>query len=132
MDSAPPDVFDRVTFLHSIGGSLEVFRELAELFLGECARRLAAVRDALDHRDSGALEDAAHLIKGSAGYLRAPRAYTAAQTVETLARAHDLTLAHEACAQLEQEVVRLARVLAAQLSQDDTRPHGTTTRVAGA
>lgn len=125
MDTAAAEAFDSVTFLRSIGGNLDVFRELAGLFVADSARRLAALRDALERQDGEALENAAHVLKGSAGYFCAPRAYAAALKVETLALAADFTLAQEACSKLEHEIIRLTTELASQSSMDEFRLAGT-------
>jgi HPt (histidine-containing phosphotransfer) domain-containing protein len=108
------DVFDYTTFLRSIDGNVHVFRELAELLVQDCPRRLACVLDALARQDGEALESAAHMLKGSAGYFCAPSAYAAALTVEAVAQARDFTRAREACAKLEHEVHRLMRALTDQ------------------
>jgi HPt (histidine-containing phosphotransfer) domain-containing protein len=116
------EVFDSVVFLRSIDGNLNLFQELAELFVSDCARRLAVADNALERQDSKALEIIAHSIRGSAAYLHAPAVYRAALTLETLARARDLTQTHEACADLVHEVARLIRVLSTQLSKLKSRP----------
>ena len=112
-----PEVFDKVAFLRAVDGDLAVLRRLAELFVEESSWRLAAVREALERHESKALEEAAHLIKGSAGYFCARRTYAAAHAVETLARAGNFAQADEACARLEQEVLCLAHALTTQASQ---------------
>lgn len=115
-------VFNSVAFLRSIDGNLTLFRELAELFVSDCARRLAAAEDALERQDSEALEIVAHAIRGSAAYLHAPAAYRSARTLEMLAHARDFTDAHEACAHLLHELARLIRALSTQLSKRQVRP----------
>ena len=116
MKSLPSDVFDKATFLQSLGGSMDLFQEVASLFLADCTRRLLCVREALERRDRDGLEAAAHQIKGSAGYFCAPRAYAAALKVERLALAGDFVRARGACARLEQEVARLRRALTTESS----------------
>ncbi len=105
-------VFDRGRFLANVDGNLELMHEIAQLFLEECPRRLNALRDAVARRDRAALEQAAHTLKGSAGYISASGVFTAADTVETLARFGDFEEAHRACARLQQETHQLAQVLA--------------------
>jgi HPt (histidine-containing phosphotransfer) domain-containing protein len=118
------DVFDFTTFLRSIDGNVRVFRELAELLMADCPRRLACVRDALERQDGEALESAAHMLKGSAGYFCAPSAYAAAVAVEAVAQARDFIRARAACARLEHEVDRLMRALAGQLRNGCSPSHG--------
>jgi len=105
-------VFDHGAFLANVDGDLDLMREIAQLFLEDCPRRLAALHDAMMRRDRAALEHAAHTLKGSAGYISAPRVFTAAHAVETLARCGDLADANDACARLHQETRQLAQALA--------------------
>jgi len=121
-DESDCAVFDSVAFLRSIDGNLTLFRELAELFVRDCARRLAVAEDALERQDSDALEIIANSIRGSAASLHAPAAYRAALTLEMLARARDFTQTHEACAHLLHAVARLIRVLSTHLSKRTSRP----------
>jgi two-component system sensor histidine kinase/response regulator len=106
------EVFDQGRFLANVDGNLELMREVAQLFLEDCPRRLAALQDAMLRRDRRALEHTAHTLKGSAGYLSAPGVFTAADEVETIARCGDLADANHACAKLQQETRQLAQVLA--------------------
>lgn len=106
------EAFDRRKFLASVDGNLEPLREVAQLFLEDYPRRLAAIRDALARRDCAALENAAHMLKGSAGYICADSVFDAAVEVETIARSGDLARAGRACTKLQQETGRLARALA--------------------
>lgn len=105
------EVFDRGRFLASVDGNTRVLREIAQLFLEDCPRRLAALRGALAGRDLTALESAAHVLKGSAAYIGASTMFAAANRVEVVARRGDLPRARAACAKLQKETVRLVRAL---------------------
>ncbi len=107
------EVFDRARFLASVDGNMGVVREIAQLFAEDCPRRLAALRGALDGHDFPGLESAAHLLKGSAGYIGASNMFAAAIRLERFARNGDLARARIACARLEKETVRLVQALAA-------------------
>jgi two-component system sensor histidine kinase/response regulator len=104
-------VFDRGRFLANVDGNLKLMHEVAQLFLEDCPRRLAALDDAMTRRDRVALEHAAHILKGSAGYISAPGVFTAADEVETIARCGDLADVDDACAKLQREARHLAQVL---------------------
>ena len=121
MDSKRPhgQVFDRVRFLASVDGNLEALHEVAQLFLADCYRRLAALDDALARGDRAALESAAHMLKGSAGYIGAERMCAAADEVEAMARRGELAQAHDACAELALATIDLAQALAADLHDPD-------------
>ncbi len=110
-ESAPGAVIDTAAMLDRFEGDIELAREVVELFLEDCPRRLAAVRAALAHGDSGALEFAAHSIKGSVSNFGAAAAVVAALRLEIIGRTGDLSHATEACAALEQEIARLTPVL---------------------
>jgi two-component system sensor histidine kinase/response regulator len=116
------EVFNRARFLASVDGNLEALHEIAQLFLEDCCRRLSALDDALARRDRAALESAAHMLKGSAGYIGAERMFAAAEAVEAMARRDDLAQAHGACARLARATMDLADVLAADLRAPDPGP----------
>ncbi len=106
------EVFDRGKFLENVDGNLELMQEVVDLFLADCPRRLAALHDAIARGDRTALEHAAHMLKGSAGYISAHAVFTAAHEVETIARYGDLADAYHACAKLQRETRHLEQVLA--------------------
>jgi HPt (histidine-containing phosphotransfer) domain-containing protein len=72
------------------------------------------VREAIANSDAGALERAAHAIRGSVGNFGAPAAVEAARHLEAMARDHDLSQAPAAGANLEAEIASLVRVLSNQ------------------
>ena len=109
---AAAQVFDHSRFLANVDGNLDLMHEIAQLFLEDCPRRLAALHDAMVRRDCAALEQAAHTLKGSAGYISAPGVFSAADAVETIARCGDLTAADDACARLQQATRQLVQALA--------------------
>lgn len=104
---------DTAAALELLEGDTELLREVAALFLDDCANRLSRLRDALREGDSKALELAAHSIKGSVSNFAARRAAAAALAVELIARSGDLGGASQACAALEEEVDRVKRALTA-------------------
>jgi len=109
---AAATVFDHHRFLANVDGNLDLMREIAQLFLEDCPRRLAALHDAMARRDRAALEQAAHTLKGSAGYISAPGVFLAADAVETIARCGDLSAVDDACTRLQLETRQLVQALA--------------------
>lgn len=109
--SAAEVVFDRARFLANVDGNVELLREFAQLFLDDCPRQLSALHDALARGDSRGVESAAHILKGSAGYIGAAGVFAAADELETIARCGDLAHADRACAKLHDAAVHLLRVL---------------------
>lgn len=84
---------------------------MAALFLSECPRQLNAVRLAVAAGDAKALEQAAHLLKGSAGNFVATEATAAAARLEAVGRSGDLSQAASALRTLEAAIERLTPAL---------------------
>ena len=97
------------------GVGVDVFREMAALFLNESAKCLAEIHDAMTRGDAAALRRAAHALKGSAAVFAAQPATTASLRLETIAKEDKLNEAEAACADLEREIQRLRLALVAQL-----------------
>jgi HPt (histidine-containing phosphotransfer) domain-containing protein len=72
---------------------------------------LENIRIALASQDQRAIEQAAHLLKGTAGNLCAPEVVLAAGQLEALGRLGTLLDAPVIYTQLEAAVVRLVRIL---------------------
>jgi HPt (histidine-containing phosphotransfer) domain-containing protein len=89
-DGSAAEVIDRQEALAQVEGDVELLVELAEAFLEDYPRLLAEIDEALAGRDSAALADAAHALKGSIGYFGSRAAYRAAERLETLASASRL------------------------------------------
>ncbi|MBP1687428.1 MAG: barA 3 [Deltaproteobacteria bacterium] len=106
-------IFGWRKLLRSLGGDKRELQKLAGMFLEESPRLLAALRAALTRHDLGAIEHTAHRLKGSAAYFMADRTFAAAARLEAVARSGDCRGAEAACAELEEEVRRLVRALAA-------------------
>ncbi|MBV9122991.1 MAG: response regulator, partial [Planctomycetes bacterium] len=111
--SALPEsqIFDREAAVEEMGGSLELLREIAQVFLEDCPRMLGELRTALDDKDAVRLRRAAHSLKGSAANFSAPAAVEAAWKLEEMGRQGNLQGAAESLPELEQEVHRLRRAL---------------------
>jgi PAS domain S-box-containing protein len=113
---APPVAFDLTAALERVDGDLDLMKELAGLFLGECPQRMAEIRQAISCRDGPGLQRAAHYFKGSVGNFGAHRAYEAAGRLERDGRdlewgrvEQDWTALEEAIGQLEPAFAELVR-----------------------
>ncbi len=102
---------DHAAFLAGVDGNRRVLRELVRLFLADCPRRLAEIKQAIRRRDAGALGRAAHTLKGSVGNFAAKNAFAAAQRLEVMGRDADLDNAGKACVTLESELALLSEAL---------------------
>lgn len=107
--AAPP--FDYEAFLRTLRGDRALAGAMAALFLSECPRQLDAVRQAVAAGDAAALEQAAHLLRGSVGNFVASEATAAAARLEAFGRAGDLSHAAGALRALEAAIERLTPAL---------------------
>ncbi|HKV09691.1 MAG TPA: response regulator, partial [Thermoanaerobaculia bacterium] len=101
--------------LATAGGADPVkHKELAGLFVIDAARIAIEIRDAIARRDGGALERAAHRLRGTAGYFAAQHTFELARRLEALGKAGDFSADTErTCQELSEELARLERILAA-------------------
>ncbi|MFA6169067.1 MAG: Hpt domain-containing protein [Gemmatimonadaceae bacterium] len=107
--TAPP--LDTEAFLRTLRGDSALAAALAALFLSECPRQMDAVRQAIAAGDAKALEQAAHLLRGSVGNFVATEATAAAARLEAFGRTGDLSLAAGAFRTLEAAIERLTPAL---------------------
>src|SRR6202521_4729518 len=102
---------DHTALLAGVDGNRRVLRELVRLFLADCPRRLAEIKEAIRRGDAGALGRAAHTLKGSVGNFAAKNAFAAAQRLEIMGRDIDLDNVGKACVTLESELAFLSEEL---------------------
>ncbi len=100
-------VLDRDTLLDQVGGDAELMLSLVEMFAGDSAATVDAIRAGVSKRDARSIEQGAHRLKGSLGTLAAPAAYDAAFALEMIGRSGDLDNAAAAWSRLERELERL-------------------------
>jgi two-component system sensor histidine kinase/response regulator len=101
------------SILRLVGDNHEVLRELIALFLEDCPRYMADIRDSIRQGNAAGLRSAAHLLRGSAGNFGISPAYQAAARLESMGRAGNLDEAEVNYATLEEEIRRLQTALAA-------------------
>ncbi|MDP1889483.1 MAG: Hpt domain-containing protein [Gemmatimonadaceae bacterium] len=110
-ESAATPPLDQKAFLRTLRGDAALASAMAALFLSECPRQLDAVRQAVAAADAKALEQAAHLLRGSVGNFVATEATAAAARLEAFGRTGDLTQAASALRTLESAIERLTPAL---------------------
>ena len=113
-------VLDRAELLRRVGGDVNLLKELVALFLESYPGRMSDLRGAVQQRDSGALERAAHAMKGSVGTFSARAAMEAARELEERGRSGDLAGAEAALVKLEEEIERLMPALRAMGSEESS------------
>ncbi|HYH46077.1 MAG TPA: response regulator, partial [Thermoanaerobaculia bacterium] len=95
-----------------LAGNDSLLKKLTSLFLVDSARLLAEMRDAIARQDGPALKQAAHHLRGSAGYFTAQRTTELAQHLEQLGEAGDFSpLADQLCQDLAEELARVEQQL---------------------
>jgi two-component system, sensor histidine kinase and response regulator len=104
-------VINHAALLEGVDGNRRLLRELVRLFLADCPRRLAEIKEAIRRSDAGALGRAAHTLKGSVGNFATKNAFAAAQRLELMGSGGDLNAAGEACMTLESELALLSEEL---------------------
>lgn len=108
MDSS---ILNLALALDRVGGDRELLQEVAQVFLEASPELLQRVQKAVADRDSKALEQAAHALKGSVGNFAAEDVYQAAMRLEKMGRSGNLDGVEKALADLEAEMVRLSPAL---------------------
>ena len=91
---------------------MELLREIAILFVEDCPRALAEIRDAVARGDAAKLENAAHALKGSVANFGAHSAVEAAFRLEQMGRAGQLGEALETLRTLEHALSAVCAELA--------------------
>ena len=113
MDAQVPEpALDRQSSLLRVGGDMELLREIAVLFVEDCPRALAEIRDAAARGDAAKLENAAHALKGSVANFGAQSAVEPAFRLEQMGRAGQMSEVPETLRELEQAL----SVVCAELS----------------
>jgi len=115
-----PAVFARQTALDRFDGEEQLFEEVVELFVSDVSNRMAEMRTSLEQGDPKRLQNAAHSLKGAAGYVGAERVAAQALKLEELGRRADLSSALEAYRQLERELEQLKRAVADVMPEHQT------------
>ena len=108
---ALPVIFDVAAMLRNIGGDTALLEELVELFLQRYQPMLENIRAALADGDRQAVEQAAHMLKGTASNLCASEVVLSAGQLEALGRLGTLVEGPIIYVQIEKSVLRLVQLL---------------------
>jgi CheY-like chemotaxis protein len=106
-----PVIFDTAAMLRNIGGDAALMEDLVALFLQRYQTLLEGIRIALADGDRRAVEQAAHLLKGTAGNLCASEVVLSAGQLEALGRLGTLVEGPIIYVQIEKAVLRLVQLL---------------------
>jgi HPt (histidine-containing phosphotransfer) domain-containing protein len=103
----PPPVLDLPAMLATVDGDRDLLAELIDMFLGESAAMLEAVRTAVTAGDAPALHRAAHALKGAVQIFGARQVYNQAHKLEVMGQKRMLTQMTEVFSALEQSLARV-------------------------
>jgi CheY-like chemotaxis protein/HPt (histidine-containing phosphotransfer) domain-containing protein len=103
--------FNETDLLARFSGNRRLLRTLVKTFRNDCPRMMAQIRSALGSRDSKALAEAAHGLKGSVGNFGSSAALETARKMETAAREGRVEGAWEIYATLEDDIAHLLPAL---------------------
>jgi len=110
----PEDPIDPtvVAGLRELGGD-DILTELVEMFLDDTKPRLATLEKAVEAGDASTVEQVAHALKGSAGYMGARLMSELAAGLQDVGASGDLSEAAERLEKLEAEFARVQLALSA-------------------
>jgi PAS domain S-box-containing protein len=117
-ETAAPAI-DEVRLLERVGGDREALRELVDVFLTDAPSLLARIKEAIDAKDTRAVQAAAHTLKGAVSNFAAPSATEAAARLQQTSEGNDLGSAGAALDVLQREVERVRDALSALVSKPD-------------
>ncbi|MGH7183389.1 MAG: response regulator, partial [Nitrospiraceae bacterium] len=106
-----PIIFDDAAMVRNIGADTALMDELVDLFLRRYQTMLEGIRAALADGDRQAVEQAAHLLKGTASNLCASEVVSSAGQLEALGRLGTLVEGPILYVQIEKAVLRLVQIL---------------------
>lgn len=103
--------FDLEKALNNMDEDRELFQILVAVFVEESAGHMEEIREGIQRTDAGAVERAAHTLKGTAGNFAAQRTIELASHLEVLGRERRFRELPKAFAQLEEELDLLREAL---------------------
>jgi len=120
-EEPPPaeDVFDLSKALDVVAGKMELFQEIAQLFLESLPMYLNRIQEGIADGDAKALEQAAHGLKGSIVNFGAKRSYDAAYLIEELGKNGKTEEAGEVLTALKKELNALKKEIKKHLAGDN-------------
>ena len=104
-------VFDEAVVLERVGGDRRELRALVRLFLADCPRALARIREAIASGSARALRDSAHALKGAVANFAAAAAVEAAQRLQAMGQSGALAGAEDAYRDLAGRIREVRRAL---------------------
>ncbi len=112
------DFINRKDLAERLDSDMELFRELAELFMEDSSVLMDKIRKSIDSSDPVQLRKSAHTIKGSVSNFSAQKAYDAAFNLETIGKNEELDKAETAFNSLREEIESLKEAMELLMKED--------------
>jgi CheY-like chemotaxis protein len=106
-----PEIFDKKALWDMYGQNRDVLTDLVNMYFTDIPAMLAEVKKAVAARDSHALDDTAHALKGAVAAFEANPAREAAFVLERMGKEARFEVVEEALSKLETEIQRLDTAL---------------------
>jgi signal transduction histidine kinase/CheY-like chemotaxis protein/HPt (histidine-containing phosphotransfer) domain-containing protein len=110
------DVFDRSLAINGIDGDLNLFSEIAGIFISNCMHMISQIREAIRQGNASDLESAAHALKGSVSNFGAQPSVKLAQKLEIMGKNRHLGATMDVFTELEIEIENLRKALEESVS----------------
>jgi PAS domain S-box-containing protein len=110
------EVFDRAAAMERVGGDASFLAELAGMFLADCPRLMAEIREAIDRNDADALRNAAHTLKGAVANFGSSETHDVSSRLEAMGRDGELRGAGQSLGALTEAIGRLEAALVTVLA----------------
>ncbi|MFH1739089.1 MAG: response regulator, partial [bacterium] len=104
-------VYDKSALLDWYGNNMEILKQLLETYFSDIPGILSEVRQSIQERDTQALDETAHKLKGALGAFEARRAAEAAYALERMGKDGTLEGSENLLSVLEGEIERLTEAL---------------------
>lgn len=98
---------DLAAAMETAGDDLELLEAVVEISMDECDRLMGELQQAISKKDAGALEHAAHTLKGTIANIGALKAKDLAQKLETMGTDGEVNGAEPIYQALQPEVARI-------------------------
>lgn len=112
-------VFDKEKALEGAGGDESLLKELVDMFLREHSGHISSLKEAVDNRNSEALQKSAHKFKGAVVNFGAGAAFAITLKLEKMGRGKILDGVEETYSLLVKEIDRLASELSKYSKKSD-------------
>lgn len=110
-ETSSREIVDFEKALTQVPGGIDVLRDLAKIFLGECPKLMQDLRKGLADSDSALAQRAAHTIKGAARILAANQLIEISGELELAAKNKDLDTVQSRLGEIEKAVNQACDVI---------------------